>query len=109
MSRRILVVGSLNADLVQNVPRLPRPGETIEGSELQMFCGGKGANQACAAARLGGMVSMAGRVGDDAFGSRLKSEMKAIGVDVARIGISSRSTGAATIFVLPSGENVIVL
>lgn len=107
--RRILVIGSLNADLVQNVQRLPLPGETIEGSELQMFSGGKGANQACAAAMLGGTVSMAGRVGNDVFGSRLQSELKAIGVDISRTETSSRSTGAATIFVLPSGENVIVL
>lgn len=107
--RGIFVVGSLNADLVQNVSRLPSPGETIQGSDLRMFSGGKGANQACAAARLGGAVRMAGRVGNDVFGSRLQSELKAAGVDISRIGISSQSTGAATIFVLPSGENVIVL
>ena len=107
--RRILVVGSLNADLVQNIKRVPNPGETIEGSELQMFCGGKGANQACAAARLGGAVSMVGMVGADAFGSRLRSEIEAAGVHISGIGASAKSTGAATIFVLPSGENLIVL
>lgn len=107
--RKILVVGSLNADLVQNVPRVPNPGETIEGSELQMFCGGKGANQACAAARLGGVVRMAGMVGEDVFGARLVAELAAAGVDVSRIGRSAKATGAATIFVLPTGENLIVL
>lgn len=107
--RRIFVIGSLNVDLVQNIPCIPHPGETIDGSELRIFCGGKGANQACAAARLGGAVRMAGRVGDDVFGSRLLSELKATGIDVSRVESSAKSTGAATIFVLPSGENVIVL
>jgi len=74
--RRVIVFGSLNADLVQRVERLPVPGETIEGTELQVFAGGKGANQACAAGRLGGRVSMVGRVGDDAFGARLVAELK---------------------------------
>ena len=63
----ILVIGSLNADLVVRVPRFPQPGETISGDDLQTFPGGKGANQAVAAARLGSSVSMLGRVGNDNF------------------------------------------
>jgi len=107
--RRVFVIGSLNVDLVQNVPRIPHAGETIDGSELRIFCGGKGANQACAAARMGGAVRMAGCVGNDVFGSRLLSELKTRGIDVSQVETSAKVTGAATIFVLPSGENVIVL
>jgi ribokinase len=106
---RIFVLGSLNVDLVQRVARLPVAGETISGDELQIFSGGKGANQACAAARLGGQVCMAGRVGDDAFGMRLKAELEQSGVDTTRVGTSKAETGAAIILVLPSGENVIVI
>ncbi|MFL6452113.1 MAG: ribokinase [Bryobacteraceae bacterium] len=108
-ARRIFVFGSLNVDLVQRVARLPVPGETLAGDELQIFSGGKGANQACAAARLGGHVCMAGKVGNDAFGLRLKTELEQSGVDTTRVETSNRQTGAAVILVLPSGENVIVI
>lgn len=107
--RKILVVGSLNADLVQKVSRIPAPGETIEGSQLEVLCGGKGSNQAYAAARLGGTVTMAGMTGADEFGAMLRSRLRSAGVDVSRVGTSPQSTGAATILVLPSGENLIVL
>jgi ribokinase len=103
------VFGSLNIDLVQRVERLPVAGETIAGEQLQIFSGGKGANQACAAARLGGSVCMAGSVGDDSFGTRLKEELAESGVDVTRVTTSQSETGAAIILVLPSGENVIVI
>lgn len=108
-SRRIFVFGSLNIDLVQRVGRLPVAGETLAGDQLQIFSGGKGANQACAAARLGGTVSIAGRVGDDPFGVRLTTELEQSGVDTSRVETSRRETGAAIILVLPSGENVIVI
>ena len=107
--RRIFVFGSLNIDLVQRVERLPVAGETLAGEQLQIFSGGKGANQACAAARLGGSVYMAGRVGEDAFGARLKKELAQSGVDVSRVETGKAETGAAIILVLPSGENVIVI
>jgi ribokinase len=107
--RRVFVFGSLNIDLVQKVPRLPVAGETLAGAQLQMFSGGKGANQACAAARLGGRVCMAGRVGDDAFGLRLRTELTESGVDTSRVETCGTETGVATILVLPSGENVIVI
>jgi ribokinase len=105
----VLVVGSLNADLVQRVERLPRPGETLTGSELQIISGGKGANQACAAALLGARVSMAGQVGSDAFGPLLIASLKGCGVDVSYVRTAEGATGTAGIFVLPSGENVIIL
>src|SRR3954447_24474353 len=93
--QRIFVFGSLNVDLVQRVARLPLAGETLAGDQLQIFSGGKGANQACAAARLGGHVCMAGRVGDDAFGVRLKSELERSGVDTTRVETSNAESGAA--------------
>jgi ribokinase len=105
----ILVVGSLNADLVQRVERLPRPGETLTGSELQIVSGGKGANQAYAAALLGARVCMAGKVGSDPFGSLLVENLQQAGVDVSFVKTAEGATGTAGIFVLPSGENVIIL
>ncbi|HEX9018840.1 MAG TPA: PfkB family carbohydrate kinase, partial [Anaerolineaceae bacterium] len=72
----ILVIGSLNMDLVVRAPRHPQPGETLLGSGFDTFPGGKGANQAVAAARLGGAVRMIGRVGDDAFGQSLLATLQ---------------------------------
>lgn len=107
--KRILVFGSLNIDLVQSVPRVPVPGETLKGGDLQIFVGGKGANQACAAARLGGEVRMAGSVGSDVFAGRILRELQAAGVDTSLVGESRGSSGSATIFVLPNGENMIAI
>ena len=84
-SPRIVVVGSLNADLVVRTARFPQPGETLTGSELAVIPGGKGANQAVAAGRLGGDVTMVGAVGDDAHGSLLLDSLSSSGVDVTRI------------------------
>jgi ribokinase len=77
----ILVVGSLNTDLVVRAPRFPQPGETISGEDLQVIPGGKGANQAVAAARLGSSVSMLGRVGKDNFGDLLLDNLRSNHVD----------------------------
>src|SRR5580693_10657445 len=77
---RIAVVGSINADLVVRCAKLPRPGETISAFDVSELPGGKGANQAVAAARLGAEVTMIGRVGDDAFGQRLRSGLQENGV-----------------------------
>lgn len=107
--KRILVLGSLNIDLVQRVPRVPVPGETLKGGDLQTFVGGKGANQACAAAQLGGQVQMAGKVGSDVFAGRILRELEAAGVDTELVAQPDLATGSATIFVLPSGDNTIVL
>ncbi len=107
--KQILVLGSLNIDLVQRVPRLPVLGETLRGEALTTFVGGKGANQACAAARLGGNVRMAGCVGNDVFGERLTAELQAAGADTSFVRVLQSASGSATIFVLPGGENTIVI
>src|SRR5215203_2921469 len=78
---RILGVGSINMDVVARVERVPRPGETVPGREIAYTPGGKGANQAVAAARLGAEVRMVGCVGDDSFGDTLLQSLQADGVD----------------------------
>jgi ribokinase len=105
----ILVVGSLNADLVVRAPRFPQPGETISGDDLNIIPGGKGANQAVAAARLGANVSMLGRVGKDDFGDLLLENLKQNKVDSTPIQRADSSTGTAIIIVDASGQNSIVL
>ncbi len=106
----ILVVGSLNADLVVRAPRFPEPGETISGEDLLIIPGGKGANQAVAAARQGAPVSMLGGVGNDSFGPELINNLKQNGVDTSHVQIDSQSaTGTAIIVVDSNGQNSIVL
>jgi ribokinase len=105
----ILVVGSLNADLVVRAPRFPQPGETISGEDLQVIPGGKGANQAVAAVRHGAQVSMLGRVGNDGFGDFLLDNLKENNVDISRIQRDEASTGTAIIVVDSNGQNSIVL
>ena len=106
---RVMVVGSLNADLVVRVPRFPQPGETISGDDLQVIPGGKGANQAVAAARLGADVSMLGRVGKDNFGDFLLENLKSNKVDSQLVQRDDASTGTAIIAVDSSGQNNIIL
>lgn len=105
----ILVVGSLNADLVVRAPRFPQPGETISGGDLQVIPGGKGANQAVAAARLGAIVSMLGRVGADNFGTFLLDNLEQNKVNISRVLRDDSSTGTAIIIVDDNGQNSIVL
>lgn len=106
----ILVVGSMNADLVVRTPRFPKPGETISGEDLQIIPGGKGANQAVAAARQGASVAMVGRVGNDSFGPELIDNLKQNHVDASRVQTDSQAaTGTATIIVDANGQNSIVL
>ncbi len=107
--KQILVLGSLNIDLVQRVPRIPRPGETLKGESLQIYAGGKGANQACAAALLGGNAGLAGMLGRDTFAQRLLDELERAGVNSTAVGRAGAASGTATIFVLPNGENSIVI
>jgi len=110
MAARITVVGSLNMDLVVRAPRIPRPGETVLGGEFHTAPGGKGANQAVAAARLGGRVSMVGRVGSDAFARSLLDGLDADGVDHALVTHDPEAaTGVALIVVDDAGENSIVV
>jgi ribokinase len=109
----IVVVGSLNMDFVAGVERLPAPGQTVLGRDFQMIPGGKGANQACAAAKLATastQVRMIGRVGYDTFGDHLKASLSAAGVDVSAVHATrSHATGVALISVDASGQNCIVV
>jgi ribokinase len=107
--RDILVVGSLNADLVVRAPRFPQPGETISGENLQILPGGKGANQAVAAARLGPSVSILGHVGKDTFGDFLLNNLQVNKVDAEFVQRDDESTGVAIIVVDANGQNSIVL
>ena len=110
MAGAIIVVGSLNMDLVVRAPRLPLAGETITGSVFNTVPGGKGANQAVAAARLGAAVRMIGCVGEDAFGSALRASLEREGIDAAAVKrVSGVASGTASITVLPDGENTIVV
>src|SRR5580658_6216376 len=104
----VLVVGSANADHVFRGPRLPSAGETVLGSSFSIFPGGKGANQAVAAGRLGAQASFVGCVGSDADGEMLLSSLRSSGVDVRFVSRSELATGAAGIFVDDSGRNMIV-
>lgn len=104
------MVGSINADLTVRVERIPSPGETVGGSDLERLPGGKSANQATAAARLGADVQLVGAVGDDDAGTAMLSGLRASGVDVAAVRrIPGTPTGHAIIVVDDAGENSIVL
>ena len=106
---RVVVVGSLNVDLVARVERLPRPGETVTGSDLERTPGGKGLNQAVAAARAGVPVVMIGSVGDDDHGRWLLEVARADGIDVGSVATVAAATGTALITVGPEGGNTIVV
>jgi ribokinase len=106
----IVVVGSLNADLVVGVSRFPAPGETLSGSRFDVFPGGKGGNQAAAAARLGGRVAMAGQVGADSQGEWLRQSLAGTGADVTMVSTDeSVSSGVALITTNAEGQNTIVV
>lgn len=109
-SAEILVIGSLNIDLVVRTPRFPRPGETVSGQDLKTIPGGKGANQAAASAKQGIPTAMIGRVGEDPYGRLLLSSLSDLEVDVSRVTKDPEaSTGSAVILVNEEGENCIVL
>lgn len=108
--RPIVVIGSINMDLVCRVARMPRPGETILGGDLATIPGGKGANQAVAAAKLGGNVHFIGRVGEDDFGQRLLTGLTQHNVNTRYVTITEGvSSGCALILVDKKGENSIVV
>ena len=109
MPPSIAVVGSINLDLVTTCDRLPRPGETIVGGEFQMVPGGKGANQAVAAARLGAVVRLVGAVGDDSFADLALADLRREGVDLSALARVPAPTGVAAILVDRDGENQIVV
>jgi ribokinase len=105
----LLVVGSANADLVIAVERRPAAGETVLGTDLVVHPGGKGANQAVAAARLGARTVLLARVGDDAYGRLLLDSQREAGVDTVGVLVGGAPTGVALITVDPSGDNSIVV
>ena len=109
MPPSVCVVGSINLDLVARVDELPRPGETLTGAKLAYVPGGKGANQAVAAARLGAAVRFVGAVGDDDFGELAVQELREAGVDLSRTQVVRSRTGIALILVDAAGENQIVV
>lgn len=109
MSKRIVVVGSINLDLVAITKRMPMRGETVAGSSFRMFLGGKGANQAVAAARLGSSVSLIGKVGRDAFGTQLRNSLNESGVATDAIGTVPGSSGVALITTDAAGDNAITI
>jgi ribokinase len=105
----VVVVGSINIDLVSMTERIPAIGETISGKGFQIHPGGKGANQAVAVGRLGYPVRMIGRLGNDAFGKQLRSNLENAGVDVTGVMTSEGTSGVAVILVDDKGENSIVI
>lgn len=106
---RVAVVGGINMDLVVATERLPNPGETINGGDLQQFGGGKGANQAIAAARMGAEVSLIGRVGNDDFGAALRVALERDGVDTRGVRAIDAPSGVALIVVATGGSNMIIV
>ena len=109
MPKPIVVVGSINIDLVATSDRLPVPGETIFGNVFNTFFGGKGANQAVAAAKLGYPVVMIGKVGEDVFGSQLIDGLRQAGVETQFVGRAAGASGVALILTDQHGENSIVV
>ncbi len=110
MDKRILIIGSLNMDIVIEMKRMPLIGETVLGKNLTYVPGGKGANQAYAAGKLGGKVTMLGCVGDDSLGQKLKDNLAKSGTNVSYIrNIEGKSTGTAVIYVNGDGDNSIVV
>lgn len=109
MPAKVVVIGSLNMDLVTRAPRLPRGGETLIGQSFATVSGGKGANQAVAAARLGAQVSMVGCVGSDAYGAQLRAALMAEQIDCQAVSTVDGSSGVALIVVDDNSQNAIVI
>lgn len=110
MSARVCVVGALHRDLVVRAPRFPVPGETLLGQDFALFLGGKGANQAVAASRLGARVSLVGAVGDDEWGRAVRGALASEGIDLTHLqSIPGAHTGVGLVTVVPGGENTVVV
>jgi ribokinase len=109
MSGRVVVVGSVNVDLVVSVPRLPGPGETVTDGSFEVHDGGKGANQAAAAALLGAPTWLVAAVGPDDHGSRARAALAGAGVGMERVASGAAPTGVAAILVSNGGENLIAV
>ncbi|MEU9506354.1 ribokinase [Micromonospora sp. NPDC048170] len=106
---RVVVVGSANMDLVGTAPALPRPGETLLGTDFVMVPGGKGANQAIAAARAGASCAFLGAIGSDSFGVTLRARITAAGVDTGQLRTTYGMSGVALVMVNAEGENAILV
>lgn len=109
MQKKIVVVGSINLDVVASITRLPLVGETITGHQFATYSGGKGANQAVCAARLGGNVSMVGRLGRDSFAAELREHLRTAGVQTDNVENVAGPSGTAMILVTSDGSNSIVV
>lgn len=109
MPKSVVVVGSVNVDLVVSADRIPHVGETVPGSDFRVFSGGKGANQAVAAARLGVPVSMIAKLGNDAFSIELRQGLNRDGIDTAAVKAAPGPSGVAVIATGPVGENTIIV
>jgi ribokinase len=107
--KAIVVVGSINTDLVSTTKKIPAVGETVIGNDFHIHPGGKGANQAVAIARLGYPVQLIGRLGNDAFGTQLRLHLENSGVNIVGIATSDGTSGVAVIVVSEKGENSIVV
>lgn len=107
--KKIYVVGSVNTDLVITTPYMPKAGETLTGSGFFVAHGGKGANQAVAAARLGGKVVMCGLVGDDDFGKSAVRGLNEVGIDVSHVRVVSGSPSGIAVIIIENGDNRIIL
>ncbi|NJP33778.1 ribokinase [Micromonospora thermarum] len=106
---RVVVVGSANMDLVATAPALPRPGETLLGTDFLMVPGGKGANQAVAAVRAGASCAFLGAIGSDSFGVTLRARITAAGVDTSHLRVAYGTSGVALVMVNAEGENAILV
>lgn len=106
---RVIVIGSINQDLVIQTKRHPKPGETVHGSSLEYFPGGKGANQAVAAARAGAQTKLVGLTGDDAAGRDLRDFLERTGVGLAGAGITKNSPTGTALITVAGGENTVVV
>ena len=104
----IVVFGTVNVDMVTVVPRLPRPGETVKGRDHQLFPGGKGANQAVAAARAGAKVAFVGAVGRDPFAEVALAGLVAAGIDLSRLARVDLPTGVVSLAVDPAGDYLMI-
>ncbi|MFC7707024.1 ribokinase [Micromonospora lupini] len=109
LQTRVVVVGSANMDLVAMAPSLPRPGETMLGTDFVMVPGGKGANQAIAAVRAGASCAFLGAIGSDAFGVTLRARITAAGVDTGHLRVVYGTSGVALVMVNAQGENAILV
>ena len=109
MSKNIVVLGSINYDITASAERLPAKGETVVGFSVDMFGGGKGANQAVQAAQMGVPTAMIGQVGNDMQGGAVLEALKSKGIDCDHIHVSDTNrTGCASIYVDPNGDNMLV-